>query len=293
MIHHVRSNSSAKYSIIHRRGALFCVLGMLLLSSVSFATTASCNTLAELASYGTRTSDGCYEIDQTFGNFAVSSAGTGIAQSTSTDDILGSSNFSTVTSPWTVTSTFSGATVADWEAGGATTEGTITYQTNTTEAYFTSGTYPTPSPGDYIAITSMNLTVSGSAEGGTPGSIAVTETFCIGAGPCTVGASGNTIILSATFDNSLTPTYACSVLTDSGATCGSASSASPITLTFAEPAVTLDFSDNYNLVGSGNMTAISNLFNTDGTNVPEPSMFLLLGGGLGGALLLRAYRKSS
>lgn len=292
MIHHVRS----KYSIIHRRGALICVLGMLLLSSVSLASTTYCSTKADLASYGTGTSNGCYEIDQTFGNFAVANGSSGgVTQSTSTVDILGSSTFSNIISPWTVTSTFSGATVGDWEGGGADTEGTITYLTNTTEAYFTSGTYPTPSPGDYIAMTSMSLTVSGVTGGGSPGSIAVTETFCIGAGPCTVGGTGDTITLSATFgNNSSTPTYGCSVLTDSGATCGSASSASPITLTFAEPVVTLDFSDNYNLVGGANMTAISNLFNTDGTNVPEPSMFLLLGVGLGGVLLrLRVYRKTS
>jgi hypothetical protein len=83
------------------------------------------------------------------------------------------------------------------------------------------------------------------------------------------------------------------VLTDSGATCGTASSGSPITLTFAGPVTTLDFSDNYDLVGDGNMTSLSNLFNTDETSVPEPSMFVLLGGGLGVAILLRAYRKSS
>jgi hypothetical protein len=272
---------------------------MLLLSSVSFASTANCSTQATLASYGTGTGSGCYEYDQTFGNFAVTDGSSGIgstAQSTSTVDIVGSiNNFSAVTSPWAVTSTFSGATVADWEAGGGTTEGTITYLTNTTEAYFTSGTYPTPSPGDYIAITSMSLTVSGLTVGGVPapGSIAVTETFCIGAGPCTVGGSGNAITLSATFDDTNTPTYACSVLTDSGATCGTASSGSPITLTFAGPVTTLDFSDNYDLVGDGNMTSLSNLFNTDETSVPEPSMFVLLGGGLGVAILLRAYRKSS
>jgi hypothetical protein len=266
----------------------------MLLSSVSFASTANCSTKATLASYGTGPSNGCYEIDQTFGNFAVTDGSSGgVTQSTSTVDILGTSSFSAVTSPWTVTSTFSGATVGDWEAGGATTQGTITYLTNTTEDYFTSATYPTPSPGYYIAITSLSLTASGDTGGGVgSGSIAVTETFCIGAGPCTVGGTGNTITLSATFNNTSTPTYACSALADSGATCGNTSSATPITLTFDEPVTTLDFSDNYDLVGGANMTSLSNLFNTD-QEVPEPSMFLLVAGGLGAALLLRAYRKTS
>ena len=292
MIHHLRSNLNAKFSIVRRHGALICVLGMLL-SSVSFATTADCTSSASLAFYGTGTGSGCYERDQTFGNFAVTDGSSGgVTQSTSTVDIVGSSTFSAVTSPWTVTSTFSGATIGDSEGIGADTHGTLTYLTNTTQDYFASATYPTPSPGDFIAITSLSLTVSGNALGGSPGSIAVTETFCIGAGPCTVGGTGNTITLSATFINSATPTYGCSVLTDSGASCGSTSSASPITLAFDEPVTTLDFSDNYNLVGDANMSSLSNLFDTEET-VPEPSMFLLLAAGLGAALLLRAYRKTS
>ena len=283
-----------------RGGVGTIALLLILMSSVSWAADASCATKATLASYGTGTANGCYEIDQTFSNFLVTSgsAGTGTtAQTTSTDDIAGSSTFSAVTTPWTVTSTFSGATAADWEVvggtGGANTEGTITYVTNTNQAEFTVPGYPTPSAGNSIAISSLSLTASASTGTNAADTITITETFCIGSAACTTGATGDTITLTATYSGTsdTTATYGCTALTDSGATCGSASSATPITVTFATQATTLNFSDNYNLVAHGGTTDtlndFFNTFNTDEIGAPEPSTFLLLGAGLAGFGLLR------
>jgi len=259
-----------------------------------------------LASYSTGTGSGCYEIDQTFSNFAVTngSAGTGSTdQTTGTVDIAGASTFTAVTTPWTVTSTFTGNTAADWEvvdgSGGTNTEGTITYLTNTTQAFMTSATYPTVPSGHYIAIKSMSLTSSATDGTNAADTITITETFCIGSAACTTGAAGNTITLTASYSGSgdTTATYGCTVLTDAGATCGSATSATPITLTFTTPVTTLNMTDNYNLVAHGGTTdTLTSFFNTFNTEeAPEPSTFVLIGSALGGLglLRLRARRKIS
>jgi hypothetical protein len=295
-----KKNSMRNPGIGWRGGVSTIAPLLILMSSASWAADASCATKATLASYGTGAANGCYEIDQTFSNFGVTSGSAGVGstvQSTSTDDIAGTNTFSAVTTPWTVTSTFSGATAADWTitgAGGVNTEGTITYITNTSQAEFTVPTgYPTVTAGDHIAISSLSLTASASTGTSATDTITITETFCIGTGACTTGATGNEITLTATYSGSgdTTATYGCTALTDAGATCGSASSATPITVTFASQVTTLNFSDNYNLVAHGTTTDtlndFFNTFNTDEIGAPEPSTFLLLGAGLAGFGMLR------
>jgi len=280
-------------------GATLAVCSALLLfANVSWASTGSCATTEDLGFYGTGTANGCYEVDQTFSNFAVANSGSITpTQSPTTVDITGSSTYAG-SSPWTVTSTFTGATAADWEATGsfgANVEGTITYLTNTSEAEFSVPGYPTLPSGYSIGITEVELTADAKDGTNVGDSITITETFCIGSAACTTGPTGNEITLTATFsgDGTTTATYGCSTLADAHATCGSASSSSPIEVSFNTNVTTLNFTDTYNLVVHGDstdtLTSFANVFGTD-EFAPEPASFLLLGTALAGLGLLRLLR---
>jgi len=143
------------------------------LAGASWGSTASCATKATLASYGpTNTANGCFDIDKSFTDFSVTNQGTtgggaATVQTTSTDDIQGTNTFTAVTTPWTVTAGFTPAATSDWSYTGSSgnhLEGTISYLVNSSAAFIAAGSgsgqnsqYPTPSPGDFFAITSANL----------------------------------------------------------------------------------------------------------------------------------------
>ena len=288
-----------------------------LAANYSWGSVAACTTKATLASFGaTATADGCYETDKTFSNFGVvnNSANGGVAQSTSTVDIAGTDTFVSekLNTPWTVSEAFSGATVADFRAtgtGGLQTAGTMSMLVNSTNAFLTNLSYPTPQAGATNFITSVSLSTSGITGNstGTADSLVVIETFCIGNGACTTGAGGDEVILTATHGNNTgTPSYTCALgagVTAAtahivGSTCPAGSSATPITVSFSLNVTTLTVTDGYTLIAhsnSGNNTTVTlnnftNVFGEDEL-APEPSTFVLFGSALAGVLLLRIRKR--
>jgi hypothetical protein len=284
----------------------------LLAANYGWGSVTACATKTALSSFGTGTGSGCYETDKTFSNFAVANdtSNGGVAQSTGTVDIAGSDTFSSekLNTPWTVSEAFTGATVADFQAigtGRLTTAGTMTMLVNSTNAFLTSPGYPTPRAGAQNFITSVSLSTSGVTGNstGTPDSLVVIETFCIGNGACTTGTGGDQITLTATYGNNTgTPSYSCSLGTGVtpasahivAASCPATASATPITVAFSLNVTTLTVSDNYSMVVHGNNGGNTTVTLNNFTNVfgeeelaPEPSTFALLGAALAGIGVFR------
>lgn len=292
--------------------AKLAVIGSaLLLSSMTWASTGACSSTEALSKIGSGTGNGCADIDQTFSNFNVTNAGGATpVQSASTVDVGGSSTWTADATSWSNTETLSGDTgsgsdtAAPWTSAGHNTElaGTISFITNSTDSspYFSPSGYPAVPSGDSILIDNLTFGAAGSTGSSWGSSVKVTESFCIGASACTTGGSGDMITLTASFsgvDDSIA-SYTCSVMADAHASCGSTGpSSSPITVTFATPASTLNFVDDYNLVegNNGSAASLTDFYNTFGNQeeVAEPSTFLLLGTALTGFGLLRARRKKA
>jgi hypothetical protein len=275
------------------------------------ASIGSCTTKNTLASYGSQlTGNGCFDIDKSFTNFGVANLGTTgtgwTTQTTSTDDIQGASNFTNVTTPWTVTATFTPAAAGDWTtpvaSSGNHLEGAINMLVNSSGAFIAPGgggntQYPTPNPaGDVFVITSASLAnVVGQTgnSGGTADSMTVTETFCVGQGACT---AATTITLTATFgNNDNSASFTCGVGGSVTASIGTCQSATAGVFNFASTfhPVTLNVTDTYNLIvhstTSDTLTSFDNVFGETEVS-PEPSTWLLMGTGLVGAAFLR-FRK--
>ena len=268
------------------------------LSTASWATTASCVTTMALSNIGLGTGNGCYTVDQTYSNFGVGNAGGSPVQSSSTVDITGSSTWASDASPWVNTVIFSGNTGANsntpapWTAATGQVAGSIFFDTNSTQAYFPVSGYPTGGP---LLIDSVGLSATASYIG-TPGTIYafVFEFFCVGAGNCSTGATGNEITLEEQFESGFPALYSCSYASTSanaGATCSTVgASSSPITVTLNTPEPTLFVTNNFVVRATGGVTSatltnFSDIFGNE--EVPEPSTFALLGAGLGAAAWLR------
>jgi hypothetical protein len=302
---------------------LFPVL-LLVFADVSWASVASCATTATLDSFNTGvtptgTGNGCFDIDKSFTNFSVANASTGggLAQSNSTDQITGTNTFSAVTSPWSVTTTFTPTVAADWSVSGRasptfdTINGTINMVVNSNGAFIAPGTgagqnnqYPVPIPASdrfYIQTASLGPVVGTTGHGFVPDTIVITETFCAGVAACN---AADQIVLTATIGNnsSVVSSFTCVAAgANTMATCGSASSASAITVTFYYPFVqALNVSDNYTEIvqqsGGGFLTTdtLSSFGNVFGgvELSPEPSTFVLLGTALLGLGALRFARRA-
>jgi hypothetical protein len=284
------------------RMAANIVASALVLSSMSWATEASCSTTTALSNIGTGTGNGCYTVDQTYSNFTVTDQSSGApTQSTSTVSIAGSSTWTSDATPWTNTITFSGNTgagsntAAPWSVTGSASsfedlQAFPFYVTNSTESasYFPPPGYPVPPAGDSLLITSVSLNAVGSTGANTADGIYAGLEFCIGPAACGgYSGSGNVIYLLAEFLGAgvTTPTYICMAGTSASAACSAASSSSPITVTFSSPIPTLNFGDNYDLfAASGTPSTVTltdfsiNYGNEELT--PEPSTFTLLGAAL-------------
>jgi hypothetical protein len=279
----------------------------LLAANYGSSSTAACTTKATLASFGAKTTgDGCYETDKTFSNFAVvsGSSGTGIAQSTSTVDIAGSDTFvnEALNTPWNVSEAFTGATAADFAVtgtGGATTKGTMSMLVNSTKAFITNPSYPTPVAGATNFIKTVSLSSSGTTGNANAGddSLIITETFCIGNVACTASTE---VTITATYgNNSSTPAYTCVAGATAHATCGSASSASPIVASYGINVTTLTVTDVYtavahrNAAGGSTTVTLNNFTDIFGEEelAPEPSTFVLLGSALAAVAALRRRKQ--
>jgi hypothetical protein len=304
-----------KYSLQgFSRTSKFALFGVFALcANYGWGSVAACTTKATLASFGAATGAGCYETDKTFSNFGVvnGSNSAGVPQSASTVDIAGTDTFGgteILNVPWTVSEAFTGATVANFQATGngeTRTQGTMSMLVNSTNAFLTNPSYPTPQAGAQNFITSVSLSTSGvtGTSTGTPDSLVVIETFCIGNGACTTGAGGDEVILTATYgNNSATPSYTCALgagVTAAtahivGTSCPAGQSVTPITVSFSLNVTTLTVSDSYALTAHGNLGANTTVTLNNFTNVfgedelaPEPSTFVLFGSALAGLALLR------
>jgi hypothetical protein len=255
-----------------------------------------------LSNIGTGTGNGCYTVDQTYSNFAVTNNSGAPVQSTHTVDIAGSSTWASDATPWINTETFSENTAADSNTAapwtytgccGLQLDASISNITNSTEAYFSPSGYPTPPSGESLLITNLSLSAVASTGLNGGDEIVVDLEFCIGAAACTTsGATGNQIFLQEFFvgSNATTPAfYQCgyySTSANAGATCSTVgSSSSPITVTFNNPVPTLNVTAYYDLFtpGTGATTNTLTSFSIDYGNeevTPEPSTFALLGAAL-------------
>lgn len=269
------------------------VASALLFSSVSWASTAACTAAATLASYGTGTANGCYSVDQTFSNFSVSSQSTGIAtvQSTSTDDIHATDNFSIVSTPWTQSAIFTAAVAADWTDTAMTSRlgGTLNYDTDSQHALLADPNYQNPGTGDNIYIHTASLAATGNT--GTGDAMLITEVLCIGTAAC---VAGDSVTITETWGaSSGTPTLACGAV---GATAHATCAAGVVTFTIN--ATQLNITDTYLITPNGTSSTTStldsftNIF-TDQEEAPEPSTFVLLGTALAGIGFLRTRRKKA
>ncbi len=269
---------------------------MFVFASVGWASVSSCDaTTVTLGSFsgnlnpGT-SAQGCYETDNTFSQFNVTSAstGSGTTQSNQTDEIAGSNTFSAVTSPWTETATFSGAT-GDWTVSGSgnTIVGSVNMLVNSNEAYSTIPTYQAPSAGDAIYFNTLGLAVSGSTGVGGSG-MTVIETYCAGSLACTVS---DEITITATYNNnSSSPSFSCSVGATSQATCA----VNHQTATFGGGALvqTVNVTDQYTENKNVTLMDFANSFGDfESATSPEPSTFVLLGSALAALGLVRLRRK--
>jgi hypothetical protein len=276
-------------------------------AGIGKASTAACTTTGNgstLASYGLPSlANGCWETDQTFSDFNVTNSSGPFApvQSTSTDNIVGSTTFSNVSTPWTVGATFEGNT--PWELTGSLGRhlaGTVDMLVNSSQAYFAVGGYPTPPLGDSLYIQNVSLaTVGSTGDASSIGdSMSVTEIVCIGTAACT---SSDEVTLTATYGNaSNAPVYSCTAGASANATCGTLlTSSTPILATFTVNANTLNVSDSYNLTVRNNTTdTLSSFLNNFGEFefeptefAPEPSTFLLLGTAMAALIVLRLRRR--
>jgi hypothetical protein len=306
---------------VYIQASRFALAGAFLLAAnYGWAVTAACPSSGTALSNLTNTSPFnlyCYDTDKTFYNFAVSGTGTngGVSQTTSTVDIAGANTLGTysLNTPWTTTATFTGATAADFQATSlgtftnAVTTGTMTWLVDSAStAVNTAGQgYPTPQAGASNVITGLTFNASGVTGNSSAGdSLVVTQTFCIGLSACTTGATGDTITIAATWaNNATTPTYSCTALTDSDATCTSATSN---VVTFNSSNIQLlNVTDLYTLTAKDNLTSpplTANPTTVTLTNFndvfaeeelsssPEPSTFILMGSALVGVAALR-FRK--
>ncbi|HEY4361980.1 MAG TPA: PEP-CTERM sorting domain-containing protein [Bryobacteraceae bacterium] len=153
----------------------------------------------------------------------------------------------------------------------------------------TSPTFPSTLPSNlYITTVAFSATANTSSGGAGSGS----EIFCVGSSACTGGLTGNQIDLKFSFTNSNVITYTCTVASASaGATCGAASSASPITVTFNSLIQTLNMTNQYNVKDTTASAALTNFSFVFGEEqaTPEPSALILLGTGLMGIFALRYF----
>jgi hypothetical protein len=182
------------------------------------------------------------------------------------------------------------------------TGGTLNYLANSSGAFIAPGAgagqnnqYPVASPGGSFVITTVGLSTVGTTGNSANGdAITITKTFCIGTSACT--AADEVTLVATIGNNSSTPSYTCVAGASSSASCGSASSGSPILATYAVSVFTLNVTDIYKLTAPGPATTSDTLTSfTDSFGeqqiAPEPSTFVLLGGALALIMGIR-YRQN-
>lgn len=273
-------------------------------ASVSICTT----TPATLASFGaTDPGNGCIGNDDSFSNFSTITGMGSPSRTNSDTEIAVSNTFSAVSTPWTVTSLFTPAVAADWEASGATgflaqSFGSLT---DSQQNFISNPFYAQPDAGDAIYLDSFELIstgVTGLGTGVLGDNMNVSAVFCIGISPCTVFDEVQENVDWGQNTSTVTE-YTCSVGTLASAyfSCGSASSDNPIVVTFLQPVATINVSNEMNLVtNNGSNDRVFSIANVWGMDeqptgspdaTPEPSTFLLFGFGIAGVGLIRRRRR--
>jgi hypothetical protein len=246
-----------------------------------------------ISSFGSQsTSNGCYENDKTFTNFALTgSSGFGnnpILPTAATIDFSTETTFLSVTTPWTVTAFFSGVQETGASRASATTS--LVYLTNSHDTAANDPGAPSPTAGYSFYIDSITLGVSGSTGSSVGGdTISVAQMFCAGNTTCT---TTNSIMITAMYgNNSSTPSFNCSAgATETFGACAGAHSAtanlvSYQTLLNTSTTYTVTAYSETNVPPGQNIPTMSTLNYFSDTfgeieTTPEPSTFGLFGSAL-------------
>lgn len=291
-------------------------LGLLLTASSGWATINACSGSGQLLlNFGSASpGNGCYLNDETFSNLSVTAGGalgSGTPQSAFDVDLSAGSTYLAVTTPWTVTATFTGDVPSDFQAvspgpsGSSTgqTQGTLVYLANSQDTAANDPGAPTPKPGYGFYMNSVTLGLTGSTESSFAGdTITVTQLICAGNTACT---TANSIMIAASFaNNTNTPSITCSAGTsESFGTCAGAHSA---TANFVALQTLLSSSTHYLIIAhpetnvgpndfvdtASTLNFISDTFG-ETEAAPEPSTFALLGSALAALGFVGARRAAN
>lgn len=281
-------------------GAVLLALG----TGTSWAGIAACSGTQLLSSFGNpgAATDGCFQTDVNFDNFAVSTTGntgntgdpalTNVNLAASGGTISGSGASSTITQIAAVFTSTDSSDSTQWvgTGGSETLVSNVSYQAHAAQSE------PTPATWEITSLTLAlgSFTTSNPANAGN--TIEVKEQFCVGASTfsCTSASTDYGYIEElVTLKTTGSPTIADSVCYNNGAT--SCTATTSLTLSGLD-ATSIAIEDSVSITRVSNagvdifLTGFTNDINQN-AELPEPSTLVLMGTALAGIGILRRRRQ--